>query len=136
MPWEVEEEEEAGGGGGGGAAAGGGGGERLDWMKGEAVGVEDTGMEARGGLGGRAGRTVEGTDWIEELMRFSISSMSDCEEEWSGMVSLCDIFSLSPLVLVLVLLMRVLDLMSSEREREEGNGCFERARGEIGRAHV
>lgn len=81
-------EEEAGGGGGGGAGLaedGGGGGGRLDWMKGEdvgvGVGVEETGMEARGGLGGRAGRTVEGADWIEEWIRFSISSMSDWDEE-------------------------------------------------------
>ena len=54
-------------------------------------GDEDTGI--RGGLGGRAGRTVEGLDWMEELIRFSISSMSDWEDAWRGIVSLlCDIF--------------------------------------------
>ena len=56
----------------------------MEGMKSE----EETGMEARGGLGGRAGRT-EGT---LALMRFSISSMSDWEVEWRGIVSLCDIF--------------------------------------------
>lgn len=54
----------------------GGSGGRLDWIKGE----EETGIEARGGLGGRAGRTVEGPDWTLALMRFSISSMSDWED--------------------------------------------------------
>lgn len=49
--------------GGGGGAAGtedglGRGGGRLEGMKGD----EETGMEARGGEGGRAGRTV---DWTE-----------------------------------------------------------------------
>lgn len=56
---------------------GGGGGGRLDCMKGEA---DTTGIEARGGLGGRAGRTVAGADWTLALMRFSISSMSDWED--------------------------------------------------------
>lgn len=42
-------------------------------MKGE----DETGMEARGGLGGRAGRTEGGAEWTLALMRFSISSMSD-----------------------------------------------------------
>lgn len=41
-------------------------------------GVDDTGMEARGGLGERAGRTGAA------YMRFSISSISDCAEECSG----------------------------------------------------
>jgi hypothetical protein len=55
------------------------------------AGEEDTGMEARVGDGGRAGRTVagDGAAW----MRLSISSMSDCADEgWSGIVSpwLCD----------------------------------------------
>jgi hypothetical protein len=58
---------------------------------GAGAGEEETGMEARGGEGGRAGRTVaeEGAAWI----RLSISSMSDCADEgWSGIVSpwLCD----------------------------------------------
>ena len=77
------------GGGGGGGAAGtdgtfgldddeesGGGGGMLDWMKGE----EETGIEARGGLGGRAGRTVAGPDWTLALIRFSISSISDWDD--------------------------------------------------------
>lgn len=56
-------------------------------MKGEV----ETGMVAgRGGLGGRAGRTVDGPDWTLALIRFSISSMSDWEDGWRGMVSLCD----------------------------------------------
>lgn len=75
-------------GGGGGGAAGtagtfwlddeetGGGGGMLDWMNGE----EDMGMEARGGLGGRAGRTVAWPDWTLALIRFSISSMSDWDD--------------------------------------------------------
>jgi hypothetical protein len=50
-------------------------------MKGE----EETGI--RGGLGGRAGRTVAGPDWRVEWMRFSISSMSDWDVEWRGIVS-------------------------------------------------
>jgi hypothetical protein len=54
---------------------------------------ETTGMEARGGLGGRAGRTVAGPDWTLALIRFSISSMSDWEDWWRGIVSPCDIFS-------------------------------------------
>lgn len=45
----------------------------LEAMNGE----EETGIEARGGLGGLAGSTVEGADWTLALMRFSISSMSD-----------------------------------------------------------
>lgn len=57
-----------------------GGGGMFDWTKGEGAGAEETGMEARGGLGGRAGRTEEGPICMEVLMRFSISSMSDCEE--------------------------------------------------------
>lgn len=51
------------------------GGGRLEGMNGGGGGLEETGMEARGGDGGRAGRTEEGYEW----MRFSISSMSDCE---------------------------------------------------------
>lgn len=51
------------------------GGGRLEGMKEGGGGAEDTGMEARGGEGGRAGRTDEGFEWI----RFSISSMSDWE---------------------------------------------------------
>lgn len=59
-------------------------------MKGEGAAETETGMEARGGLGGLA----EGTDWWTlALMRFSISSMSDWEDGWRGMVSLCDIFT-------------------------------------------
>lgn len=46
-------------------------------MKGE----EETGMKARGGLGGRAGRTVVGPVWILAVIRFSISSMPDWYEE-------------------------------------------------------
>lgn len=59
----------------------------FDWMN----GAEEIGMVAgRGGLGGRAGRTVAGL----ALIRFSISSMSDWEDAWRGIVSLCgfDIF--------------------------------------------
>ncbi|KAJ0532842.1 hypothetical protein HanIR_Chr09g0401511 [Helianthus annuus] len=37
----------------------GGGGGRLEWMNGE----EETGMEARGGDGGRAAGTVAGEEW-------------------------------------------------------------------------
>ena len=50
-------------------------------------------MEARGGLGGLAGRTVVGPDWTLALIRFSISSMSDWEEGWRATVSRseCDI---------------------------------------------
>lgn len=81
-------EEEEGGGGGGGAEGGG----RCDCMNGEGE-EETTGMEARGGLGGRAGRTVAGLDWTLALIRFSISSMSDWEDWWRGIVSPCDIFS-------------------------------------------
>lgn len=55
-------------------------------------GDEDTGIEARGGLGGLAGRTVAGPDWTLALMRFSISSISDWDDGWRGTVSLCDIF--------------------------------------------
>lgn len=90
-------EVKAGGGGAEGTGGtfwlvGGAGGGSADWMKGE----EETGI--RGGLGGRAGRTVAGPAWTLSLMRFSISSMSDWEEGWRGMVSLselewlCDIF--------------------------------------------
>lgn len=91
----------AGGGGSGGADAAGGTGEGLWWLavvgggggrlegrKGE----EETGI--RGGLGGRAGRTEAwGLDWSVEWIRFSISSMSDWDVEWRGMVSPCDIFA-------------------------------------------
>ena len=68
---------------------------RLEGMKGEGEGEDEIGMEARGGLGGRAGRTVAGPDWTLALIRFSISSMSDWDEGCKGMVSLCwpcDIF--------------------------------------------
>lgn len=72
------------GGGSGGAPAVAG----LAGRKGGGAGEEETGMEARGGEGGRAGRTVaEGA----ALMRLSISSMSDWEEGWRGMVSPWDI---------------------------------------------
>lgn len=60
-----EEEMSARGGGGGGGTAEtedlgrGGGGGRLEEMKGEGAAETETGMEARGGLGGLA----EGTDW-------------------------------------------------------------------------
>lgn len=57
---------------------------------------EETGIVAgRVGLGGRAGRTVDGPDCTLALIRFSISSISDWEDAWSGTVSLweCDIFS-------------------------------------------
>lgn len=84
-----------GGGGGGGAGLtvavvvvveeGGG---RLEGMNGE--GVEDTGMDARGGEGARGGGAGKTVVWIEELMRFSISSMSDWEDGWRGIVSLLD----------------------------------------------
>lgn len=59
-------------------------------------GEEETGIWARAGLGGRAGRTVA-------FMRFSISSMSDWEEAWRGTVSLweCDIFFFFALLLLL-----------------------------------
>ena len=53
-------------------------------------GADETGI--RGGLGGRAGRTVAELDWTLALIRFSISSMSDWDEAWRGIVSLCDIF--------------------------------------------
>lgn len=68
----------------------GAGGGRFDWMNGE----DETGIEARVGLGGLAGSTVVGPDWTLALIRFSISSMSDWEEGWSGTVSRseCDIF--------------------------------------------
>lgn len=68
----------------------GAGGGRFDWMNGE----DETGIEARVGLGGLAGSTVMGPDWTLALIRFSISSMSDWEEGWSGTVSRseCDIF--------------------------------------------
>lgn len=50
------------------------GGGRLEGMNdGGGGGLEDTGMEARGGEAERAGRTEAGY----ELIRFSISSMSD-----------------------------------------------------------
>lgn len=56
---------------------------KLDGMKGD--GEEEMGMEARGGEGGRAGRTGE---WVWEVkMRFSISSMSDWEVWFKGTVS-------------------------------------------------
>lgn len=55
---------------------GGGGGGRFDCMKGE----EETGIEARGGLGGLAGRTVAELDWTLALIRFSISSISDWDD--------------------------------------------------------
>ena len=63
-------------------------------MKGEGEGEDEIGMEARGGLGGRAGRTVAELDWTLAWIRFSISSMSDWEDWWRGMVSLCDILDL------------------------------------------
>lgn len=69
-----------------GVGLGGAGGGRLEGMK-EGIGEgveEETGMEARGGEEGRAGRTEAGL----ELMRFSISSMSDCELACNGTVSL------------------------------------------------
>ena len=66
-----------------GAGAGAGAGEvtggRLEERKGEG----ETGIEARGGLGGLAGST----DCTLPLMRSSISSMSDWEEGWRGIVS-------------------------------------------------
>lgn len=65
--------------GGGGGGAWGTGLGRLEGMKGE----EETGIEARGGLGGRAGRTVAELAFI----RFSISSISDCDDGCSGTVS-------------------------------------------------
>lgn len=51
-------------------------------MKGEGAGEgeDEIGMEARGGLGGRAGRTVAELDWTLAWIRFSISSMSDWED--------------------------------------------------------
>lgn len=77
----TEEEEENGGSCGLDPATGGG----------SRGGELETGIEARGGDGGRAGSTAAaegGAAW----MRLSISSMSDCaDEEWSGMVSPCDI---------------------------------------------
>ena len=48
----------------------------LEGMNGE----DETGIEARGGLGGLAGRTVAGPDSTLAWMRFSISSMSDWDE--------------------------------------------------------
>jgi hypothetical protein len=71
-------------------AEGGVRGGRLDWMKGE----DETGMEAWIGLGGLAGRTMVGPDWMLALIRFLISSISDWEEGWSGTVLMweCDIF--------------------------------------------
>lgn len=67
---------------------------RFDCINGE----EETGIDGLVGLGGRAARTVPGPDWTLSLIRFSISSMSDWDDEWSGMVSPCDIFpdSFSP----------------------------------------
>lgn len=62
-------------------------------MKGEGEGEDEIGMEARGGLGGRAGRTVAELDWTLAWIRFSISSMSDWEDWWRGMVSPCDILA-------------------------------------------
>lgn len=94
LGWEPPELVEGGRGGGVGTdgtfwSEDGGGGGRFDWMNGE----EETGIVAgRGGLGGRAGRTVAGPDWTLALIRFSISSMSDWEDGWRGTVSLCDIF--------------------------------------------
>lgn len=74
-----------GGGGAAGTKAGlGGGVGRLEGMNGDV----DTGMEARVGDGGRAGRTVEGPNWTLAVIRFSISSMSDWEDWWRGTVSL------------------------------------------------
>lgn len=58
--------------------------------------AEETGIVAGGvGLGSGAGRTVDWPDWTLAWIRFSISSMSDWEEECRGTVSLseCDIFS-------------------------------------------
>ena len=54
----------------------GGSGGRLDWTKGE----DETGIEGRIGLGGRAGRTVPGPDWSPPFIMFSISSMSDWDD--------------------------------------------------------
>lgn len=56
----------------GGAVEAGLGGGRLEGMKGE----EETGIWARGGLGGLAARTVAG----DALIRFSISSISDWDD--------------------------------------------------------
>lgn len=80
--------------------------------EGEGEGEDEIGMEARGGLGGRAGRTVAELDWTLAWIRFSISSMSDWEDWWRGMVSLCDI--------LLVFLVFGLE-MGSEGVRERGD---------------
>jgi hypothetical protein len=70
---------------------------RFDCINGEEEEEEDTGIEGLVGLGGRAARTVPGPDWTLSLIRFSISSMSDWDDGWSGTVSPCDIVStLSP----------------------------------------
>ena len=53
-----------------------------------------TGIDGRIGLGGRAGRTDPGPDWKPSLIMFSISSMSDWDDWYSGTVSLCDILSI------------------------------------------
>ena len=64
----------------------GGSGWGLKLAGGGTTGELETGMDARGGEEGRAGRTAaeEGAAW----MRLSISSMSDFpDERWSAMVS-------------------------------------------------
>ena len=81
LPWRLGLE---GNGGAAGTIVGlGGGAGRLEGMKGEV----DTGMEARVGDGERTGWTVEGPNWTLAVIRFSISSMSDCEDWLRGMVS-------------------------------------------------
>lgn len=80
----------AGGTGTGVTFCAGASGGRLDWTKGEDV----TGIEGRIGLGGRAGRTDPGPDWKPPFIMFSISSMSDWDDWYSGTVSLCDILSI------------------------------------------
>lgn len=91
------------------------GGGRASGMKGEWF----MGMEARGEERGRAERTVVGPPpmWI----RVSISSMSDWEDGWRGMVSLADwdIFFLCDLILFCFVL-----FCFEEREGEE-DGCEE-----------
>lgn len=110
---------------------GGGRGGRLDCMNGE----EETGIEALGGLGGLAGRTVAGPDWTLALIRFSISSMSDWDDGWSGTVSPCDIFAVfsRKMFLSFCVFSRQSEGVRSEleksgsreREREEERGCLE-----------
>ena len=77
----------------GGAAAGGAWGTKMGTeevgsggLEEAGGGEEEMGMEARGGEGGRAGRTV--AEGGASYMRLSISSMSDCADDaLSGIVS-------------------------------------------------